>query len=490
MSYTHEITDAMVARARRSGPVWRGFPSGAGGRVEPLAAIKELQAAVSPMEASIEDFAELLAQMSAIQGPISLFVSGNLGHDAGVSSDGVLFGKLTAANPTKFFLQTHGLAPLACADDGGAYTWETTAAGNATANDMNLLPAVPAEDDAYYWSSPDGTKKPTALWLLIGTQGVGTWTITWEYSKGNGVWGALQNVTDGTTGFTATTGWKKVSFDLPGDIALDTVDGQSGYWIRARVSAYTAVTTPPLGSRSYVVVASADAAWTDDTTDFTDADAGDVALLPAYTGILVPNDACYIVDTAKFCKVKLTVSQALQGTITITPEYSKAGNTWGALTLKDNSSGFTAGASTYMMSFDPPADWATTTINGQAGYAIRWRVSAVTVYTTQPLATQGWIYRLTAGEGLRLRYGGVIDRVQMTAQTASGVAGDSVFLLLNRTKGTAASFTWTGGDTRDEVDDLGLEVEADDEIVLVQVAEDGTTEFASATFLFDEVAAA
>jgi hypothetical protein len=131
----------------------------------------------------------------------------------------------------------------AISDDGGVFTDETTAANDATTLDITLLPATPAVNDAFYV----GKNYPfSEVDFDIGTQGVGTWTITWEYY--NGGWVPLENVTDGTSGFTAAAGVQTVSFDQPIDWQTNSVNSQGPfYYIRARVSAYTSVTTAPVG---------------------------------------------------------------------------------------------------------------------------------------------------------------------------------------------------------------------------------------------------
>lgn len=136
----------------------------------------------------------------------------------------------------------------AVADDGGATTDETTEANNATANDMTLLPAAPAVNDAYYFAAAGPFDKLT---LNIGTPGVGTWTITWEYYNGSS-WVALSGVTDDTSGFTAAAGNHDVTFTRPSDWGSLAVAGITGYWIRARVSNYTSITTQPLGTQSWI----------------------------------------------------------------------------------------------------------------------------------------------------------------------------------------------------------------------------------------------
>lgn len=136
----------------------------------------------------------------------------------------------------------------ALADDGGVFTDETTAANNATANDMTLLPATPATDDAYYFGWD--TEMPTKIDVNIGTQGVGVWTITWEYY--NGSWTALSGVTDNTSGFTAAAGTHSVTWTKPSDATSTTLQTIDAYWVRGRVSAYTSVTTQPLGTQAWV----------------------------------------------------------------------------------------------------------------------------------------------------------------------------------------------------------------------------------------------
>lgn len=137
------------------------------------------------------------------------------------------------------------------ADDATPYDDETNAANEATANDMTLLPAVPAVNDAYYFG---GHVRFPKLTLKIGTPGVGTWTITWEYWDG-AAWTALPGVTDGTNGFRAAAGNHDVTWDMPINWEETEVMGITALWIRARVSAYTGITTQPKGTQSWIEVA-------------------------------------------------------------------------------------------------------------------------------------------------------------------------------------------------------------------------------------------
>ena len=138
----------------------------------------------------------------------------------------------------------------AVADDGGVRTDETTEANSAMVNDMTLLPAIPAVNDAYYFGY-------STLWdwlrLNIGTAGAGTWIIVWEYWNGT-AWTGLPDISDGASHF-GNAGMNEVTFTRPGDWATTDVGSILGlYWIRARVSAYTSITTQPLGTQAWIWV--------------------------------------------------------------------------------------------------------------------------------------------------------------------------------------------------------------------------------------------
>ncbi|MDD5537412.1 MAG: hypothetical protein PHF12_00420 [Candidatus Omnitrophica bacterium] len=134
----------------------------------------------------------------------------------------------------------------AVADDGGVKTDETAQANNDTANDMTLLPPVPAVNDAYYFGR-------SSLWdwleLRMGTAGNGIWDIVWEYW--NGAWIPLADIIDNTSGF-RVTGTRLVTFTRSLDWLQTTIGGIANlFWIRARVSAYASVVTQPKGTRAF-----------------------------------------------------------------------------------------------------------------------------------------------------------------------------------------------------------------------------------------------
>ena len=134
-------------------------------------------------------------------------------------------------------------------DDSGAFTDYTTAASNATTADVFYVPVAPTVNDAWYV----GSGVPfTDLFTLFSTQGAGVWTITWEYWNGT-TWSALAGVTDNTTGFKAAVTFPvSVTWTMPTDWATTAVNSITKYYVRGRVSAFTSITTRPVGSRVWV----------------------------------------------------------------------------------------------------------------------------------------------------------------------------------------------------------------------------------------------
>lgn len=139
---------------------------------------------------------------------------------------------------------------LGAVAEGPASTFveERTAANNDTLNDMTLLRAAPAVNDAYYFGS---SQRFPRLRIKQDTPGAGTWVITWEYWNGS-TWTALSNISDGTAGFRpASAGTYTVSYTFPSNWASNIVLGVTAFWIRGRVSSYTSITTQPKGTRAW-----------------------------------------------------------------------------------------------------------------------------------------------------------------------------------------------------------------------------------------------
>ena len=232
-------------------------------------------------------------------------------------------------------------------------------------------------------------------------------------------------------------------------------------------------------------------AFTNETTAANNATDNDVTLLPATEDV---NDAYYFGQAGKFCGIKLDMgTQGVSGgggAAAITWEYYN-GATWATLETSqfvDDSAGFTAGTDTYFITFTPPSDWAQVAVDpgglNLTAYWVRARC-AVADYTTVPLGKQVWILELNAGEGVRMPFAGTISAIQAHATTNSATNNDSVFLVINLTQGTFDTFVWTKGDPMDRDTTVSLAVAAGDEIAVMMVQEDGTTEYASASLILE-----
>ncbi len=127
--------------------------------------------------------------------------------------------------------------------DDTTYTDDTDDANDVGTNDVNLLPAAPVVDqDAFIVIGKNQFDKIT---FTISTQGAGTFTIIWKYWKSDGTWAALAGVTDGTSGFTAATGAREVTFTIPTDWAISEIEEINGYAIKADLTAFTNITIQP-----------------------------------------------------------------------------------------------------------------------------------------------------------------------------------------------------------------------------------------------------
>jgi hypothetical protein len=400
---------------------------------------------------------------------------GVLGHDVGPGSDGVLVGELTPQAVGYAFLYSQAIesAVLATACDGGAYTAEGTEANNATADDVTLVPATAVAADAYYIGH--ATRTFNRADITITTAGTFSGTVVWEYWDGT-AYTSLAGVTDGTSNFSAAPATVSVTFTVPTDWAKNTVHGTNGYWIRGRISVAISGGGALAGRVRLVAVAGT---YTDDTADCNSAGAGDLEMLPAYP---VVGDALYLGKSSKFAKVKTTISTARANGTMAWQYYT--GSTWATLTTADNSATWSAGTSTYVTSFMPPSDWTTATVNSQSAYWVRC-ILTVTGVTVSPVGTRAYLYDFTHGSGIKLNNAVTFTRAQMRGQTASGTAADTKLLLVNLTKGTFDDITWTKADVTD-TDTISLAFAADEELVLTQCIEDGSTEFANVQVLLDE----
>jgi hypothetical protein len=109
-----------------------------------------------------------------------------------------------------------------------------------------LFPDVPAVDDALYFGADTSVADTGPFCSLVFDIGIPTrWTtsgaVTWEYYNG-AVWTEL-TTQDNTNDFTEA-GVNSVSWKQPDDWDTVAVDGDTGYWVRARVSAIAGTMVP------------------------------------------------------------------------------------------------------------------------------------------------------------------------------------------------------------------------------------------------------
>lgn len=122
---------------------------------------------------------------------------------------------------------------------------ETAETNNAAASDMTL-PA--ANGEVYEFGLHHASR---IIRLNLGTVGIADWTVTWEYyQKSSGSYVALTGVSDGSAGFTAGP-VSNIAWDVPSDWEEAALHGQTAYWVRARVSAFTSLATAPLGTQAW-----------------------------------------------------------------------------------------------------------------------------------------------------------------------------------------------------------------------------------------------
>lgn len=137
-------------------------------------------------------------------------------------------------------LSGSGFAPEASIvwqfDDGTtAFVDQTTGFNDATDANCTPFPATATTDDAFYVGRESGTFSNITFDYLNGTAGIGG-TVAWEYWDGT-AWTAVSGLTDATAGFTtAVADGLVVSWTVPTDWAVTSVNGRSAYYIRARVT--------------------------------------------------------------------------------------------------------------------------------------------------------------------------------------------------------------------------------------------------------------
>ena len=201
----------------------------------------------------------------------------------------------------------------------------------------------------------------------------------------------------------------------------------------------------------------------------------------------IVGDGFYVGYSEQFCKIKIVLGQQRTGTATLVLKYWDGSAYTAVPTVEDDTVGWSGAESTLLVNFVPPSDWVANTAangpNGQTGFFVVMELTVLTSVTQQPLGTQAWVLPLVTGaSGFTSPVSGTFKTVRMNALTASATNGDSIFLIVNATTGASAAFTWTKAVACMEAT-VSLIVGRLDEVMIIQLAEDGTTEFANAQFL-------
>jgi len=129
------------------------------------------------------------------------------------------------------------------------WTDKTTEVNEGTINDVRCFPAAPAINDALYFGQ---SYKTSFILFNIGTIGVGTYTLVWEYW--NGAWTTITTETPASNDDIfnlKALGLTRVTYIAPSDWVLYSLNGSSKFWIRLRISSFTSMSVIPLLTQAW-----------------------------------------------------------------------------------------------------------------------------------------------------------------------------------------------------------------------------------------------
>jgi len=275
-----------------------------------------------------------------------------------------------------------------------------------------------------------------------------------------------------------------VPIALPGTLGADTGVGGCIFGLPVATDPGAATLLPVVAQ--FDTSAAAGSKVTDYTTEAAEATNDDVLAYPTSPAL---NDAFLLGAASKFHAVLIGISTQSNMTATTVWEYSDDASddtswtTLPAAKLLDNTTAMqVAGTGNKLLVFEPPSDWANPTIDTgavitTAKYWLRCRISAFTSSTTEPLVDQCWFYFGSTFTGLPAPVTGTLDAIYFNFNAASGSNADSYFMVWNVTQDTFQSYKKTKATVFEAVT-ASLAVTENDQLVLIQTAEDGSTEFA------------
>lgn len=271
--------------------------------------------------------------------------------------------------------------------EGTPYTDETTEANDDTVNDMTLLPATPAVDDAYYFG----------------------YATAWDWV--NILMGEFESTEDtydtaSLTGSAYTVIYNRMEFKAAGTLTKVKVKTKTAgdYTLRVKSdngqTTYQTHTIEGAGADTWITFTLDPSLEVSSGTKYrmevTRPSGTAYAASGLYDGTIWKNNA------AGFGVSEFGYTNAMgfffedytagAGNWTITWEYWN-GSAWVELPspgFYDTSNGFRA-AGMQSVAFHRPDDWVNYLIDGATLFWIRGRVSSYTSVTKQPLGTQAWI---------------------------------------------------------------------------------------------------
>lgn len=196
------------------------------------------------------------------------------------------------------------------------------------------------------------------------------------------------------------------------------------------------------------------------------------------------DDAAYFGAAVPFAELALDIdTAAVYSGDALVWEYWN-GSAWSALTLAYDGTDSTAqdGLRTAQrdgaISFVPPTDWASTTVNSQAGYWIRGRLGTGANMTTSPTTNSVEHELVAPTTGWKAPCTGRITEVRAVDQASTlHTATDVKFALVNTTTGAhSGELTWAQDAREHRSTGLDLDVAADDILAVLVTQEDGTNE--------------
>jgi hypothetical protein len=347
-----------------------------------------------------------------------------------------------------------------------------------------LLPANTQDADAVYFGD-DATF--SEIWINMSATNQ-TYTgdaTTWEYYNGS-TWGTLTLTSDGTDS-TAGDGKRSfqqdgyIAFTAPGDWAQVEIDGVTAYWIRA--NAGTAANISQVGltdsKRHYTVTRAAAYANLEDASS---SEFVQWQLLPNNTS---DDDEVLFGADVPFCQLFVDMSatnQTYSDDATLWKYWD--GSAWSALTLAHDYTDATAqdGKRSFgrdgAISFVPPTDWATASVDGVNAYWVKCVAGTAANISQVGITNSKRHYVCSPADGFKVQHDCTVTDIAIRDEAGTvHTAADIKFALVNFTTGAhSGELTFAQDKRNDSFASLTLSCSSGDNLGVLVTQEDGTNE--------------